>query len=48
MTDLANEEGLRYLQRQLKKLGVTRALEDAGVQPGDTVRFGKVELEWAS
>ena len=31
-----------YLQRA----GITRALEDAGVAPGDTVRFGDVEWEW--
>jgi GTP-binding protein len=27
-------------------MGVTKALEDAGVKPGDWVRFGKVELYW--
>lgn len=48
MTDMENEEGVRFLQRQLKKMGVTDALEKAGVQRGDLVRFGKVELEWAS
>lgn len=31
-----------YLQRA----GITRALEEAGVAPGDTVRFGEVEWEW--
>lgn len=31
-----------YLQRA----GITRALEEAGVAPGDTVRFGDVEWEW--
>ena len=48
MTDFENPEGAEYLQRQLKKLGVAEALEKAGVKPGDIVRFGKVELEWAS
>lgn len=48
MTDMENEEGVRFLQRQLKKMGVTEALEKAGVQRGDLVRFGKIELEWAS
>lgn len=46
MTDRENADGLRHLQRQLKKLGVTQALEKAGVQAGDLVRFGNVELEW--
>jgi GTP-binding protein len=48
MTDFENEEGAAHLQRQLKRLGVTEALEKAGVKDGDVVRFGKVELEWAS
>jgi GTP-binding protein len=48
MTDFENEEGAELLQRQLKKLGVTAALEKAGVREGDVVRFGKLELEWAS
>lgn len=48
MTDFENEEGAAHLQRQLKKMGVTQALEKAGVKDGDLVRFGKIELEWAS
>jgi GTPase len=48
MTDFDNAEGAAHLQRELKRLGVTAALEKAGVRPGDLVRFGKVELEWAS
>jgi len=48
MTDFENEEGVAYLQRQLKKLGVTDALEKVGVKPGDVVRFGPIELEWVS
>lgn len=46
MTDLENEEGMNRLQTTLEKMGVTRALEEAGVQVGDAVRFGKVELFW--
>ncbi len=46
MTDPENEEGMDRLQMTLRKMGVTQALEDAGVQVGDTVRFGKVELYW--
>jgi GTP-binding protein len=48
MTDLDSDEGLAYLQRQLKRLGVTAALEREGVRPGDIVRFGQIELEWVS
>src|SRR5579884_3977422 len=46
MTDLENEESMNRLQTTVEKMGVTQALEEAGVQVGDTVRFGKVELLW--
>ena len=34
------------LGRQLVRLGVSKALEKAGVKPGDRVRCGKLEWEW--
>lgn len=46
MTDQESEEGMDRLQIRLEKLGVTKALEEAGVKVGDVVRFGKVELYW--
>lgn len=46
MTNPDNHEGMERLETQLRKLGVLQALEEAGVQPGDTVTFGKVELLW--
>ncbi len=46
MTNQESEEGMARLQVRLAKMGVTKALEDAGVKPGDWVRFGKVELYW--
>jgi GTP-binding protein len=46
MTDLANEEAVAFLRRVLDRMGVTAALERAGVKPGDPVRFGKEELRW--
>jgi len=46
MTDLTNAEARLYLKERLARLGVTRALEKAGVKPGDKVRFGKIEMEW--
>jgi GTP-binding protein len=46
MTDLASEEGIAYLQRQLDRLGVFEALERAGVEVGDTVHIGEWETEW--
>jgi GTP-binding protein len=46
MTKLDSEEGMDRLQVTLSKMGVTKALEEAGVKVGDKVRFGKVELFW--
>ena len=46
MTDQENPEGMARLESHLRRLGVTAALEQAGIQPGDTVHFGKVELLW--
>ncbi len=39
------EAGLRF-QRILSALGITDALREAGVEDGDTVRIGDVELVW--
>ncbi len=46
MTDTENEESMDRLQVTMEKMGITRALEEAGVKVGDPVRFGKVELIW--
>ncbi len=46
MADLDNPEARAWLWRQLRRLGVTRALERAGAKPSDRVRVGKTELEW--
>src|SRR5207248_1484502 len=46
MTKLESDEGMDRLQFTLSKMGVTKALEAAGVKVGDKVRFGKVELYW--
>jgi GTPase len=45
-TDFENEESAERFQRDLARLGVERELVRAGVEPGDTVRVGDVELEW--
>lgn len=46
MTDLASDEGTAYLQKQLERMGVFEALQQAGVQIGDTVEIGEWETEW--
>jgi len=46
MTPFGVPEAAARFQRQLAAMGVTAALERAGVQPGDLVRIGEQELEW--
>ncbi len=46
MTPFTLPEAAARFQRQLEAMGVTAALEKAGVQPGDLVRIGEQELEW--
>ena len=46
MLDLSIEEGKAEFYRRLTRLGVVAALRRAGVQPGDTVRFGTVDVTW--
>ncbi len=45
-TNFDNEESAERFQRELLRAGVDAALRKAGVRPGDTVRIGRVELEW--
>ena len=45
-TDMTSPRLSRELRRQLVRLGVTKALERAGVKPGDSVRCGNLEWEW--
>lgn len=43
MTNLSNNESVRYLHRRLHRIGVIDALRDAGAEDGDTVKIG----DWA-
>jgi GTP-binding protein len=40
------DESVRRFQRQLRGIGVTQALRESGVEPGDTVYVGDTELVW--
>jgi GTP-binding protein len=40
------DEAVRRFQRTLDRTGVVAALEEAGVQSGDTVRIGEREMVW--
>ena len=46
-TDWKYDESVRKLHRSLERLGVTKAIEEAGVEAGDTVFIGETELEWS-
>ena len=45
-TDVTSLGVPQQLKRQLSRLGVSKALEKAGVKPGDKVRCGNLEWEW--
>jgi GTP-binding protein len=45
-TDFEVEESAERFQRDLARMGVDEALRRAGVRAGDTVRIGRIELEW--
>lgn len=44
--NLEDNESMHYFQKCLEELGVNKALKEAGVQGGDTVRVVDWELEW--
>jgi GTPase len=43
--DLGNDEALAHLERRLRRIGVIRALEAQGFEPGDDVEIAGVEFE---
>ena len=47
MTDMQNEEALRYLHRRLERLGLINRLRELGAEEGDTVRIGELEFAFA-
>jgi GTP-binding protein len=46
MTNPDSTEGMERLEKQLRKMGVLDALEQSGVEPGDVIHFGKMEMIW--
>jgi len=46
MTYWDYDQAVNRFQRILETMGITAALEQAGIQPGDTVFIGDMELEW--
>ncbi len=45
-TDFENEESAERFQHDLARLGIETELRRRGIASGDTVRIGRVELEW--
>lgn len=48
MTDFANEEAVRHLDRRLKKMGLYKALKRLGAENGQSIYIDDVELEYRS
>ena len=46
MADTRDQRVLLQLWREMRKSGLADRLIDAGIEAGDTIRFGKVELAW--
>ena len=46
MVDSSDWDARTQFYGYLVRTGVAKALEEAGVRPGDTVRIGRVEWEW--
>ena len=45
-TEFENPESVALFQRTLDRMGVTKALSDAGARSGSTVNIAGIELEW--
>lgn len=48
VTDLRNTEAIFRLQNIIRGMGVFKALEEAGIKDGDTIRIGEFEFEYYS
>jgi GTP-binding protein len=46
MTYWDYDQAVTRFQRILETMGITAALEEKGIRPGDTVYIGEMELEW--
>ena len=46
MADTRDQRVLLQLWREMRRSGMADRLINAGIEAGDTIRFGKVEVEW--
>ena len=45
-TNIDTEKGFAFFQRYLKEKGIIEALEEKGIQEGDTVQVGDIAFEY--
>ena len=46
LADLRDYRVMLQLWREMDRLGIARKLAEAGIEPGDTIRIGRAEMEW--
>ena len=46
LADTRDYRVLLQLWREMTRLGIARRLQEAGIEPGDTIRIGRSEMEW--
>ena len=46
MADTRDSRMLLQVWREMSKRGMAQGLADSGIEPGDTIRIGRVEVEW--
>ena len=46
LADVTTADAIAYVQQRLRRMGVERALAEAGARDGDVVRIGAVELTY--
>ena len=46
LADTRDQRVLLQLWREMRRSGVADQLVDAGIEAGDTIRIGRVEVEW--
>ena len=46
LADVTTADAIAYVQQRLRRMGVERALAQAGARDGDVVRIGAVELTY--
>ena len=46
MSDMEDHRVAIQIWSQMIKMGIAKNLEESGIQPGDTIKIGKSEMEW--